>query len=693
MAIITLYGLFGNDIQTLAFTKSADVAFDYITCFVMGIFLLEILLACISKEDYFLSFYFWLDMVSTLTLISDIDWIVPNTSSVGRYTTNISQQARAGRAARIIRLIRLIRLMRISKVFKQAQLVKDKARVKKKKNVQRKRAIAVRIEEVQKQLKLGIDIPKEVIDKPEITTINLVREPEHKDAGSKDEVPSESKISKAVSDLTIQRVVILILILAFILPLFQAESYLNPYLAGDYSIDFMSDAASNVTSIEFKTIQNYMTSTLTADTYYPLIYLSGPLCGTYIFSTNPDDLRDSEKGQFQTGDYTLILDLRINTRLTAGLSLCRTVFLCILLAIGSVVFSRMNTNHVLLPLDSMFEKAKLLATNPMAFSKETDKDLGVYSLQYNLENPNDDPQDKFETQFVEERIVKFAKLLAVQYGDAGKKIIVTNLASKDYVNPLIPGEKMYGVFGFCIINSFVELTEVLQTDILEFLNAVAETVHATVDKYLGSTNKNIGESFLLAWKFPAEDFEISNGKIVAKNDNVMTLVDLALFAYLKIIAKIAKLVHLKKFTENQNVQKFLPQFALRMGFGLHIGWGIEGAVGSKFKIDASYLSPNVNIAARLESCTRQYGIPLLFSGQVYNMLSPHVQEYCREIDNIMVKGSKMPIKIYTVDLDTQTLKPKECKYAKFESGQKKERRLERKIISIQIFMRNISPAR
>jgi len=28
-------------------------------------------------------------------------------------------------------------------------------------------------------------------------------------------------------------------------------------------------------------------------------------------------------------------------------------------------------------------------------------------------------------------------------------------------------------------------------------------------------------------------------------------------------------------------------FKVEMGFGLHIGWGIEGAVGSNFKIDAT----------------------------------------------------------------------------------------------------------
>ena len=41
-----------------------------------------------------------------------------------------------------------------------------------------------------------------------------------------------------------------------------------------------------------------------------------------------------------------------------------------------------------------------------------------------------------------------------------------------------------------------------------------------------------------------------------------------------------------------------------MGFGLHFGWAIEGAIGSLFKIDASYLSPNVNMAARLEAATK-----------------------------------------------------------------------------------------
>ena len=44
------------------------------------------------------------------------------------------------------------------------------------------------------------------------------------------------------------------------------------------------------------------------------------------------------------------------------------------------------------------------------------------------------------------------------------------------------------------------------------------------------------------------------------------------------------------------VQRRMPLYRAKMGFGLHYGWAIEGAIGSNLKIDASYLSPDVNMA-------------------------------------------------------------------------------------------------
>ena len=58
----------------------------------------------------------------------------------------------------------------------------------------------------------------------------------------------------------------------------------------------------------------------------------------------------------------------------------------------------------------------------------------------------------------------------------------------------------------------------------------------------------------------------------------------------------------------------MPNYSVKLGFGLHVGWAIEGAIGSTYKIDASYLSPHVNIAAWLEESTKLYGVPFLVSG-------------------------------------------------------------------------------
>ena len=51
-----------------------NVAFGF-NSFAFGMFGIEIFLASISKEDYFLSFFFWLDVVSTVSMIADIGWI------------------------------------------------------------------------------------------------------------------------------------------------------------------------------------------------------------------------------------------------------------------------------------------------------------------------------------------------------------------------------------------------------------------------------------------------------------------------------------------------------------------------------------------------------------------------------------------------------------------------------------------
>jgi class 3 adenylate cyclase len=82
------------------------------------------------------------------------------------------------------------------------------------------------------------------------------------------------------------------------------------------------------------------------------------------------------------------------------------------------------------------------------------------------------------------------------------------------INPMLPGKKVMCIFGFCDIRNFTDSTEVLQEDVMLFVNEIGEIVHGIVNKFLGTANKNIGDAFLLVWKFEENDI------LRAKNDDL-----------------------------------------------------------------------------------------------------------------------------------------------------------------------------
>jgi hypothetical protein len=150
---------------------------------------------------------------------------------------------------------------------------------------------------------------------------------------------------------------------------------------------------------------------------------------------------------------------------------------------------------------------------------------------------------------------------------------------------------------------------------------------------------------------------------------VMTkMADQALLGFAHTIFAIADSKTVQQWQEDERLAKI--GFKVDMGFGLHTGWAIEGAIGSMHKIDASYLSPNVNISARLEAATNQYRVSLLLSGQFYNLLQPKIKTCCRHLDRVTVKGSKIPIDIYTLDMKPSAINRKTDRVAAYERGRR-----------------------
>jgi len=60
----------------------------------------------------------------------------------------------------------------------------------------------------------------------------------------------------------------------------------------------------------------------------------------------------------------------------------------------------------------------------------------------------------------------------------------------------------------------------------------------------------------------------------------------------------------------------------------------------------------VNLASRLESATKQYGVPILMSEDFVALLSPTVGKFCRLVDRVVMHGTTRPLHLYTYDMPT-----------------------------------------
>merc|ERR1719409_1884210 len=93
-----------------------------------------------------------------------------------------------------------------------------------------------------------------------------------------------------------------------------------------------------------------------------------------------------------------------------------------------------------------------------------------------------DPVTKvvYETDALRVSLNKIAQLLQVGFGEAGNNLVAENLKKGDTVDPMVPGKKLLGAYGFCIIDDYEEVLECLGEEILPFTNTAATIVHQAV---------------------------------------------------------------------------------------------------------------------------------------------------------------------------------------------------------------------
>jgi class 3 adenylate cyclase len=301
----------------------------------------------------------------------------------------------------------------------------------------------------------------------------------------------------------------------------------------------------------------------------------------------------------------------------------------------------------------------------------------------------------YETEQLISAIAKIADLLRKCWGVAGANIISTNLARNkegDTVvfNPTVPGRRVYALFSFVAISGFDRALSALKSDIMILINDVSRVVHDEVYRWSlagsGQCNKNLGASFLMVFRIG--DFHdvhnkqkratdvVFNTKAkrnpnikrrrmkkkqrTTTNEKEMTIrlsslpgiqafTDRAVLGLLKSFAGIHRDRKLQQWKKDFRLGMGIDAFAVNVMYGMDAGWAVEGAVGSEYKIDATYLSPHVNMSARMMTASKQYGVTILMSQAVEELMSKNAREMLRHLDTVFVKGSSVPQRIFTYD--------------------------------------------
>lgn len=109
---------------------------------------------------------------------------------------------------------------------------------------------------------------------------------------------------------------------------------------------------------------------------------------------------------------------------------------------------------------------------------------------------------------------------------------------------------------------------------------------------------------------------------------------------------------------------------LRIGVGLHSGSLVMGIIGDEQRMDAATISDTVNVAARIESLTKHFGVHILLSEDTFQQLEQPNNFNCRYLGQVQVKGKQQAIGIYECfDGDSETQQAlKQQTVSAFEKG-------------------------
>ncbi|MEK0178481.1 MAG: adenylate/guanylate cyclase domain-containing response regulator [Oscillatoriales cyanobacterium] len=87
---------------------------------------------------------------------------------------------------------------------------------------------------------------------------------------------------------------------------------------------------------------------------------------------------------------------------------------------------------------------------------------------------------------------------------------------------------------------------------------------------------------------------------------------------------------------------------IKIGIGINTGSLMLGTVGATNRMDSTVIGDAVNLAARVESLTKSYGVSMLITQNTFSKLTNFPRDFIRNIGHVRVKGKSNLVTIYEV---------------------------------------------
>jgi len=187
------------------------------------------------------------------------------------------------------------------------------------------------------------------------------------------------------------------------------------------------------------------------------------------------------------------------------------------------------------------------------------------------------------------------------------------------------GETKTMTYLFSDIRGFTPISEQFKTDpqgLGKLINKYMTPMTNLVMENNGTVDKYIGDALMAIWGAPL-DIE----------DHAQQAVDTAR-------AMEPALAKLNKELREEGLME------LSIGIGINTGDAVVGNMGSDQRFDYSVLGDSVNLAARLEAQTKEYGVFFMFTEHTLAQINK--EENLVMLDKIAVKGQTAPVSIYTI---------------------------------------------